>query len=98
MEPATASPWNEEELGKISTADDLHISLLHEDGVTVVAEGGLYARAYNGTKSSWYRAALRQKAGRVTIAGLTRDVILETVDGRSTRQPISRAHDWRQAA
>jgi len=38
-------------------------------------------RAYNGQKSRWYQAALRQKAGRIIAAGMTKEVIFEPVDG-----------------
>ena len=41
----------------------------------------LYVRAYNGQKSRWYQAALRQKAGRITAAGITICVTFEPVDG-----------------
>jgi hypothetical protein len=34
-----------------------------------------------GQKSRWYQAALRQKAGRITAAGMTRDVSFEPVTG-----------------
>ena len=37
--------------------------------------------AYNGKNSRWYQAALRQKAGRVTAAGITKDVSFEPVNG-----------------
>jgi hypothetical protein len=82
--------WAEDELRKISGADDLHISPFREDGATygtptwiwsVAVDDGLYVRAYNGQKSRWYRAAMRQKAGRITAAGLTKEVVFEPVDG-----------------
>jgi hypothetical protein len=82
--------WSTDELRKISETDDLHISPLREDGVTygtptwiwsVVVDDALYVRAYNGKKSRWYHAALRQKAGRITAAGLTKEVAFEPVDG-----------------
>jgi hypothetical protein len=41
----------------------------------------LYARAYNGQNSRWYQVALRQKAGRITIAGVTKEVTFEPVHG-----------------
>jgi hypothetical protein len=84
------STWSADDLRRIADTDDLHISALREDGTTygtptwiwsVVVEGVLYARAYNGIASSWYKAAVRQKAGRITAAGMTRDVI------------FARAHD-----
>lgn len=41
----------------------------------------VYARAYNGKKSRWYQAAMRQKAGRITVAGMTNEVRFQQVDG-----------------
>ena len=84
------STWSEDELRKIAEADDLHISPLREDGATygtptwiwsVAVEGALYVRAYNGQNSRWYQAAVRQKAGRITAAGMTKEVTFEPVDG-----------------
>jgi hypothetical protein len=82
--------WSKAELHKIAQADDLHISPFREDGVTygtptwiwsVVIEDSLYVRAYNGQKSRWYQAALRQKAGLIASAGLTKEVTFEPVEG-----------------
>ena len=38
-------------------------------------------RAYNGRNSRWYQAAVRQKAGRIIAAGMTKDITFEPVDG-----------------
>jgi hypothetical protein len=82
--------WQKNDLGKIAGADDLHISPLREDGKTygtptwiwsVVVDGALYVRAYNGKESRWYKAALRQKAGRISVAGITKEVSFEPVGG-----------------
>ena len=82
--------WSKDELHRIAQADDLHISPFREDGVTygtptwiwsVAVEGALYVRAYNGQKSSWYRAAVLQKAGRIIAAGMRKEVTFERVDG-----------------
>src|SRR5438128_10388124 len=82
--------WSKDELRKIAEADDLHISPFREDGVTygtptwiwsVAVDDALYVRAYNGQTSRWYRAAVRQKAGRITAAGMTKEVTFEPVDG-----------------
>ena len=71
--------WLKEELRKIVETDDLHVSPLREDGVTygtptwiwsVVVGDALYVRAYNGRRSRWYHAALRQQAGRIIAAGM----------------------------
>jgi hypothetical protein len=82
--------WHKDELAKIAEADDFHISPFREDGVTygtptwiwsVVLDDALYVRAYNGQKSRWYQAAMRQKTGRISVAGLMKEVSFERVDG-----------------
>lgn len=89
--------WAKEELRKIAEADDLHIAPFREDGATygtptwiwsVAVGDALYVRGYNGTKSRWYQAALRQKAGRIIAAGMTKEVGFEPVEG-----PINRSID-----
>jgi len=84
------SKWSKEDLRRIAETDDLHISPLRDDGKTygtptwiwsVVVDDVLYVRAYNGQKSRWYQTALKQKAGRIAAAGMTRDVTFEPADG-----------------
>nr|WP_225308708.1 DUF2255 family protein [Hypericibacter terrae] len=48
---------------------------------SVAVDGALYVRGYNGRNSTWYQAAARQKAGRILAAGMTKEVLFETVDG-----------------
>ncbi len=90
--PATSYPgaWSGDDLKRIIKADDLKISPFREDGVTygtptwiwcVEVDGNLYVRAYHGKASSWYKAAIREKAGRIIAAGMTRDVSFEGIDG-----------------
>ena len=80
--------------------DDLHISPFREDGKTygtptwiwcVAVEEGLYVRAYHGQKSTWYQAAIREKAGRITAAGITKEVTFEKVNG-SIHDAIDKAY------
>jgi len=82
--------WSKAEFSRIADSDDLHVSPFREDGVTygtptwiwsVVVDGALYVRAYSGRSSRWYRAAVKQKAGRITVGGLTKEVSFEPVDG-----------------
>jgi len=82
--------WSKDELRRIAESDDLHISPFREDGKSygtptwiwsVVVDGDLYVRAYNGKNSRWHQAALRQKAGRITAAGMMREVAFEPVEG-----------------
>ncbi|MCA4131656.1 DUF2255 family protein [Arthrobacter sp. M4] len=70
-------------LDRITTSDDLHIAPFRADGVTygtptwiwsVVVEGRLFVRAWNGQRSRWYRSAMAQRAGRIITAGETLDV------------------------
>jgi hypothetical protein len=46
----------------------------------VVVDDCLYVRGYNGQKSSWYQAAIEQKAGRIIAAGMTKEVAFEAVE------------------
>ena len=82
--------WVKDQLRKIAETDDLHISPFREDGLTygtptwiwsVVVGDALYVRAYNGKNSRWYKAAARQKAGRISAADMTTKVTFELVDG-----------------
>ena len=82
--------WLTDELRKIAEADDLHISPFREDGITygtptwiwsVAVDEALYVRGYNGQKSRWYQAAARQRAGRITAAGMAKEVAFEPVNG-----------------
>ena len=92
---------------RIAGTDDLHIAPFREDGKTygtptwiwsVAVDGDLYVRAYNGRNSRWHMAALRQKAGRITAAGMTREVAFELVSGgrqRPHRRCLPRQVPWR---
>ena len=84
------STWPKDELQRVAATDDLHASPFRDDGKTygtptwiwsVVVDDSLYVRAYHGQSSRWYQAALRQKGGRITAAGLTKEVAFEPVDG-----------------
>lgn len=87
---AVLQKFTTEDLKKIDEADDLHISVLRDNGKTygtptwiweVVVDGDLYVRAYNGVYSQWYNAAILQGAGRIIAAGMTIEVRFEAVQG-----------------
>lgn len=95
------STWNREDLQNIIEEDDLHISPFREDGETygtptwiwcVSVDGNLYVRAYNGTRSSWYQAAMQQGAGRIHAAGEKWDVSFEPVEGDEMNNKIDNAY------
>jgi len=82
--------WSKDELQKIAKTDDLHISPFRDDEVTygtptwiwsVKVGDALYVRAYNGKDSRWFQAAIKQGAGRITAAGITKDVTFESIKG-----------------
>jgi hypothetical protein len=82
--------WIKDDLDKIAASDDLHVAPFRDDGKTygtptwiwsVVVGGALYVRAYNGKASRWYQAALREKAGRISAAGMTKDVAFAPIEG-----------------
>ena len=83
------SPWPKDELQRIAGADDLHIAPFRADGTygtptwiwSVAVDGELYVRAYNGEASRWYQSALRERAGRILGAGLTKQVGFVPVAG-----------------
>ena len=82
--------WSRDELRRIAEADDLHIAPLRADGATygtptwiwsVAVDDALYVRAYNGPDARWFQAAVRQKAGRIMAAGMTKEVTFEPIEG-----------------
>jgi len=87
---ANTNGLTKKEIEQIAQEDDFHIAPFREDGKTygtptwiwsVIVEGDLYVRAYYGTKSRWYQAALKQKAGKIEAAGIVKDVHFEPISG-----------------
>nr|WP_300149892.1 DUF2255 family protein [Propionicimonas sp.] len=83
------SAWSTEDVDRIAASDDLRVAPFRPDGVTtgtptwiwsVVVDGRLFVRAWNGTRSRWYRAAMAQHAGRITAAGTTYEVVFQGTD------------------
>ena len=75
--------WNPEVLTRIDAADDLKIAPYHPDMNTtgtptwiweVKVENRLFVRAYSGTRSKWYQAALTRRAGKIVAIGQEFDV------------------------
>ena len=78
--------WNEDDLRAIAQSHDLYISPFREDGTTygtptlvwpLVVDREVYVRAANGQQSSWYVAAMSQKAGRIRVGGKDHEVTFE---------------------
>ena len=95
------SEWTKDELQKIAKSDDLHIAPFRKDRKThgtmtwiwsVVVDEALYVRAYNGTASRWYQAAMQQGAGVITAAGITEDVAYQAEQGAAINDRIDDAY------
>ena len=93
--------WTKTELATIDEADDLKMAPYHEDLKTtgtpvwiweVVVDGGLYVRAYNGTSSRWYQAAIKQKSGKIIVAGKTESVYYEAIKDPPVLNQIDEAY------
>jgi hypothetical protein len=81
--------WDPDVLRDIAKSDDLHISPFRGDGSTygtptwiwsVVVDGRLFVRAWNGTNGRWYTAAVAQGAGRIAAGGHTLEVTFTKPD------------------
>jgi hypothetical protein len=99
--------WTPDELRSIASTDDFHISPFRADGTTygtptwiwsVVVDGALYVRAYNGTSSRWYGSAAAQRAGRITVGGLEKDVAFVPIEEASLNDRIDDAYRAKYAS
>jgi hypothetical protein len=74
--------WTDDELSRIGDAGELEIAPLRDDGtlrppttIWVVRDGdGLYVRAFRGRTGAWFRATQVRHEGRITSAGVTKNV------------------------
>src|SRR5262245_18235177 len=83
-----SSAWRANELQLITQADDFQVAPYRDNHVTigtpnwtwsVAVDGELYVRAFNGTRSSWYQSAVRERAGQISAAGMKKLVAFEPV-------------------
>jgi hypothetical protein len=82
------SGWIDDELAKISAADELEVTSFRNDGtirpyttIWVVRSGDdLYVRSWRGHSGRWFRHALQRREGRIRAGGIERDVIFEEPD------------------
>jgi hypothetical protein len=90
MATSSSKTLSTADIRKIAGEDDLHIAPFRDDGKTygtltwiwsVSVDNALYVRAYHGIKSRWYQAAIKQKAGKIQAAGMTKKVRFRSVGG-----------------
>lgn len=93
--------WSAHQLERIEQHEDLYVSPFRDDGTTygtptqtwaLVVDGDVYVRAANGQRSSWYQAAITQKAGRVRVDGTDVDVTFEAA-GTDDEAAIDAAYE-----
>ena len=93
--------WNRELLAKIDAADDLKIAPYRPDMNTtgtptwiweVTVDNRLFVRAYSGTRSKWYQAALSQRAGKIVAIGQEFDVRFAKPADPALESKIDRAY------
>lgn len=97
MDKLNTNKWSNEQIEQFATADDMRISPFYSDGKTygtptwiwsVVVEGQLYVRAWNGKMSRWYRSAVQQKAGRMHLAGSNYKIAFEEVKNEELDEKV----------
>ncbi|QSE56790.1 DUF2255 family protein [Lactiplantibacillus plantarum] len=93
--------WQPQQLTDFSSADDFRVSPFYSDGKTygtptwiwsVVVDNHLYVRAWNGLNSRWHRSAVKQRAGRMYLAGANYEISFADVDNANLNDKIDRAY------
>lgn len=94
--------WSASQAQQFRVADDLRVSPFYEDGKTfgtptwiwsVVVDGQLYIRAWHGQKSRWYRSAVTQGSGKITIAGQNYLTTFNCVKNETLNRQIDQAYE-----
>lgn len=102
----SASAWPAETAQQIATTDDFRVAPYRPDGQTtgtltwiwsVVVDGRVFIRAWNGTAGRWYRAAIAQRAGRIAAAGAEHDVTFAPVTDTALGDRIDAAYQQKYA-
>lgn len=98
--------WPTETIEQIAATDDFHIAPYHADGTTtgtltwiwsVVVDGRLFVRAWNGVSGRWYQSAIAQRAGRITAAGQGHEVEFTPIDDPALNDRIDQAYQEKYA-
>lgn len=102
----TITHWQSQQLTNFADADDFRVSPFYDDGKTygtptwiwsVVVDGHLYIRAWNGLSSRWRRSAVQQRAGRMYLAGANYEVGFVEVDSADLNNQIDQAYQKKYA-
>lgn len=94
--------WTEEQIKNFAKADDFQVSPFYDDGVTygtptwiwsVVVDGRLFIRAWNGQNSRWYKSAIKQQAGRIFLDGANHEVTFKKLNDETMNQLIDQGYE-----
>lgn len=85
-----SSTWTSDELDRIGVEEELRIASERTDGtlssdriIWMVRVGDeIYIRSAHGTDAVWWRGTQRTHRGRISCAGIEKDVTFEDVGGR----------------
>jgi hypothetical protein len=94
------TPWTNDELSRIGTAEELQIATLRRDGtlrnpvtIWVVRVGDdLYVRAYKGRTSPWFRGVQTRHAGQIQAGGVVKEVTFVEETDPGINDEISAAY------
>jgi|SRR5699024_10958025 len=98
--------WPADTIEQIAQTDDFHIAPYHADNATtgtltwiwsVVFDGRLFVRAWNGTNSRWYQSAIAQRAGLITAAGQQHHVGFTPIKDADLGERIDAAYNEKYA-
>lgn len=93
------STWRIEDLERIGAAREIDVATTRRDGslgkpviVWAVRNGNeIYLRSYRGDTGVWYRRALANPNGRISLDGIEREVVFEHI-GRNLAAEIDAAY------
>lgn len=92
--------WTKKELNNIGIAEELQIETRRQDGslrkpVTiwvVRVEDDLYVRSVNGRNGAWFRGALMQHEGQISVRGMDKAVKFEEETDPDINDKIDEAY------
>ncbi|MDL4816414.1 DUF2255 family protein [Actinomadura opuntiae] len=92
--------WSTDDLDRIGDAQEIQIAPENGDGtlrppttIWIVRDGDdLFVRSVNGPQGRWYRTAGGTHRGRITAAGLTRDVAFAEAADPAANERIDAAY------
>lgn len=99
--------WHADRVQQIAATDDFHIAPYRPDGKTpgtptwiwsVVVDGRVFVRSYNGRNGRWYQAAVAQHAGKITAASTEHDVTFTPIDAADLGSRIDAAYAAKYAS